>query len=86
MENKRTKKALDDEALDQVTGGTSGDIPYITTNVSKAKDKTKADMILGGYCPYFGQPNVMEHGGPLEQVSDTEYNCIYCGIKWILTE
>ena len=86
MENKRTKKVLDDEELDQVTGGTGGDIPYITTYVSEEKDSAKAKSILSGFCPYFGQSNVTEHGGPMEQVSDREYNCIYCGIKWIVTQ
>ena len=86
MEEKRTKKALDDEMLDQVTGGTNNDIPYDTRYVSMEKEATKANTIKSGLCPYFGQAGVLEHGGPLEQMSDTEYNCKYCGIKWILTQ
>jgi hypothetical protein len=79
MENKRTKKALDDEMLDGVTGGNGGDnTNFLTKTVTESSQE--ADLINKGVCPnYYESPS--DHM-MLEPDGCGNFLCKRCGILW----
>ena len=89
MENKRTKKALDDEMLDQVTGGVTGGAPssYRTESVKNDETDPRYKMIVQMLaCPNMNDPLLPPHG-KLECVREGEmYCCHSCGITWVISK
>ena len=89
MENKRTKKALDDETLGQVTGGTNGGdrASYQTKNVKKDENDPIYKMIVNMMtCPNMSDPLLPPHG-KLDCVLEGEiYDCNICGIRWVIAK
>ena len=83
MDNTRTKKALDDEMLDQVTGGNGGDnTSFRTKTVTELSQEAK--MISLGVCPDYNE-SPSEHS-KLEPDGCGNYICKRCGILWVITK
>ena len=79
MENKRTKKVLDDEMLDGVTGGNGGNDGFYRTE--ETNDEAQVNMIQSGFCPYYNQyPS--EHS--MLESDGSGYLCKRCGIRWVI--
>ena len=66
MDEKKKKKMIDDEALDQVTGG-------IDINIDRDLSADERRIIMQGLCPYCNERLQRDNG------DDT---CVSCNIKF----